>query len=137
MGNRYAQALAYAVADAPAKAYNPLVIVGGSAAERTHLLHAIANAALAMGTARSVLCVPADEFTSQVTDRALDIVLVDGFPLRENPQRTEKLLHTIAMLYRAGTQVALTIDCGPEDLATLDDLVRDLFERGVVAVIND
>jgi len=136
LGNRYAQALAYAVADAPAMAYNPLIIVGGSAAERTHLLHAIGNAALAIGTARSVLCVPADEFTSHVTDRALDILLVDGFPLRENPQRTEELLHTIATLYRAGTPVALTVDCEPEDLAALEDLVRARFTWGVVAVIN-
>jgi len=134
--NRFAHAAAYAVADAPAKAYNPLIIAGGPLAMRTHLLHAIGNAAVELGTARSVLCVPAGEFTSDVTDRRLDLLLVDGFPLRDDPPRTEELLDTIARLYRAGTQVVVTVDCEPEDLATLKDLVRARFKCGLVAVIT-
>ncbi|HEX5997449.1 MAG TPA: chromosomal replication initiator protein DnaA [Jiangellales bacterium] len=152
VSNRFAHAAAYAVSEAPAKAYNPLFIYGGSGLGKTHLLHAIGHSAQALGTARAVRYVSTEEFTNDFINSVrddkqsafqrryrdeVDILLIDDIQFLENRERTqEEFFHTFNTLHNANKQIVITSDRKAKDLATLEDRLRTRFEWGLVTDIK-
>jgi chromosomal replication initiator protein len=149
--NRFAHAAAVAVAESPAKAYNPLFIYGGSGLGKTHLLHAIGHYATSLGNARFVRYVSTEEFTNDFINslrddktsafqrryRDVDILLIDDIQFLENRERTqEEFFHTFNTLHNANKQIVITSDRKPKDLATLEDRLRTRFEWGLLADIQ-
>ncbi|MBF9134825.1 chromosomal replication initiator protein DnaA, partial [Plantactinospora sp. S1510] len=149
--NRFAHAASVAVAESPAKAYNPLFIYGSSGLGKTHLLHAIGHYATTLGNARSVRYVSTEEFTNDFINslrddktsafqrryRDVDILLIDDIQFLENRERTqEEFFHTFNTLHNANKQIVITSDRKPKDLATLEDRLRTRFEWGLLADIQ-
>jgi chromosomal replication initiator protein len=149
--NRFAHAASVAVAESPAKAYNPLFIYGSSGLGKTHLLHAIGHYALTLGHARSVRYVSTEEFTNDFINslrddktqafqrryRDVDILLIDDIQFLENRERTqEEFFHTFNTLHNANKQIVITSDRSPRQLATLEDRMRTRFEWGLLADIQ-
>jgi chromosomal replication initiator protein len=149
--NRFAHAASVAVAESPAKAYNPLFIYGGSGLGKTHLLHAIGQYAQQLGNARSVRYVSTEEFTNDFINslrddktqafqrryRDVDILLIDDIQFLENRERTqEEFFHTFNTLHNANKQLVITSDRSPRQLATLEDRLRTRFEWGLLADIQ-
>ncbi|MGS2618498.1 chromosomal replication initiator protein DnaA [Micromonospora sp. LZ34] len=149
--NRFAHAAAVAVAESPAKAYNPLFIYGSSGLGKTHLLHAIGHYATTLGNARSVRYVSTEEFTNDFINslrddktsafqrryRDVDILLIDDIQFLENRERTqEEFFHTFNTLHNANKQIVITSDRSPKQLATLEDRLRTRFEWGLLADIQ-
>ncbi|SDY19695.1 chromosomal replication initiator protein DnaA [Micromonospora pattaloongensis] len=149
--NRFAHAASVAVAESPAKAYNPLFIYGHSGLGKTHLLHAIGHYATTLGHARSVRYVSTEEFTNDFINslrddkisafqrryRDVDILLIDDIQFLENRERTqEEFFHTFNTLHNANKQIVITSDRSPKQLATLEDRLRTRFEWGLLADIQ-
>jgi chromosomal replication initiator protein len=149
--NRFAHAAAVAVAESPAKAYNPLFIYGGSGLGKTHLLHAIGHYATSLGNAKSVRYVSTEEFTNDFINslrddktsafqrryRDVDILLIDDIQFLENRERTqEEFFHTFNTLHNTNKQIVITSDRSPRQLATLEDRLRTRFEWGLLADIQ-
>ncbi len=149
--NRFAHAAAVAVAESPAKAYNPLFIYGSSGLGKTHLLHAIGHYAQMLGTAKSVRYVSTEEFTNDFINslrddktsafqrryRDVDILLIDDIQFLENRERTqEEFFHTFNTLHNSNKQLVITSDRSPRQLATLEDRLRTRFEWGLLADIT-
>ncbi len=149
--NRFAQAAAVAVSEAPAKAYNPLFIYGSSGLGKTHLLHAIGHYATTIETAKSIRYVSTEEFTNDFINslrddktsafqrryRDVDILLIDDIQFLENRERTqEEFFHTFNTLHNAEKQIVITSDRSPKQLATLEDRLRTRFEWGLIADIQ-
>ncbi|WP_442934363.1 chromosomal replication initiator protein DnaA [Micromonospora sp. CPCC 205546] len=149
--NRFAHAASVAVAESPAKAYNPLFIYGSSGLGKTHLLHAIGHYATTLGNARSVRYVSTEEFTNDFINslrddktsafqrryRDVDILLIDDIQFLENRERTqEEFFHTFNTLHNANKQIVITSDRSPKQLATLEDRLRTRFEWGLLADIQ-
>jgi chromosomal replication initiator protein len=149
--NRFAHAASVAVAESPAKAYNPLFIYGSSGLGKTHLLHAIGHYATTLGNARSVRYVSTEEFTNDFINslrddktsafqrryRDVDILLIDDIQFLENRERTqEEFFHTFNTLHNANKQIVITSDRSPRQLATLEDRLRTRFEWGLLADIQ-
>jgi chromosomal replication initiator protein len=149
--NRFAHAAAVAVAESPAKAYNPLFIYGSSGLGKTHLLHAIGHYATTLGHARAVRYVSTEEFTNDFINslrddktqafqrryRDVDILLIDDIQFLENRERTqEEFFHTFNTLHNANKQIVISSDRSPRQLATLEDRMRTRFEWGLLADIQ-
>lgn len=149
--NRFAHAASVAVAESPAKAYNPLFIYGGSGLGKTHLLHAIGHYAQELGHARSVRYVSTEEFTNDFINsirddkasafqrryRDVDILLIDDIQFLEKRDRTqEEFFHTFNTLHNANKQIVITSDRSPKALSTLEDRLRTRFEWGLLADIQ-
>jgi len=149
--NRFAHAAAVAVAESPAKAYNPLFIYGSSGLGKTHLLHAIGHYASQLGNARAVRYVSTEEFTNDFINsvrddkssafqrryRDVDVLLIDDIQFLETRERTqEEFFHTFNTLHNTNKQIVITSDRSPKQLSTLEDRLRTRFEWGLLADIQ-
>jgi len=149
--NRFAHAAAVAVAEAPAKAYNPLFIYGDSGLGKTHLLHAIGHYAQTLYNGLKVRYVSSEEFTNDFINmirdgkqdgfrrryRDVDVLLVDDIQFLENKEGTqEEFFHTFNTLHNASKQIVISSDRAPKRLVTLEDRLRSRFEWGLLTDVQ-
>jgi chromosomal replication initiator protein len=149
--NRFAHAAAVAVAEAPAKAYNPLFVYGDSGLGKTHLLHAIGHYAQTLYGGLKVRYVSSEEFTNDFINmirdgkqdgfrrryRDVDVLLVDDIQFLENKEGTqEEFFHTFNTLHNASKQIVISSDRAPKRLVTLEDRLRSRFEWGLLTDVQ-
>jgi chromosomal replication initiator protein len=149
--NRFAHAAAVAVAEAPAKAYNPLFVYGDSGLGKTHLLHAIGHYAQTLYAGLKVRYVSSEEFTNDFINmirdgkqdgfrrryRDVDVLLVDDIQFLENKEGTqEEFFHTFNTLHNASKQIVISSDRAPKRLVTLEDRLRSRFEWGLLTDVQ-
>ena len=149
--NRFSHAAAVAVAEAPAKAYNPLFIYGGSGLGKTHLLHAIGHYATSMFKGCRVRYVSSEEFTNdfinsiannrgpefQARYREIDILLIDDIQFLQGKDSTqEAFFHTFNTLHDHNKQVVVTSDLPPKQLTGFEDRMRSRFEWGLITDVQ-
>ena len=149
--NRFAHAAAVAVAEAPAKAYNPLFIYGDSGLGKTHLLHAIGDYAMSLYSGITVRYVSSEEFTNdfinsiannrgaafQARYRDVDILLIDDIQFLQGRAETqEAFFHTFNPLHEHDKQVVITSDVQPRHLTGFEDRMRSRFEWGLITDVQ-
>ena len=149
--NRFAHAAALAVAEAPAQAYNPLFIYGSTGLGKTHLLQAIAQYVSEHNPELSVRYITSETFMNDFINslrdkriegfkqryRTYDVLLIDDVQFFEHKERIqEEFFHTFNSLYEAGSQIAMSSDRPPRDIATLEARLRSRFEWGLITDIQ-
>ena len=149
--NRFAHAAAVAVAEAPGKAYNPLLVYGDSGLGKTHLLHAIGHYVRNLWTGAKIRYVSSEAFTNDVINaikdantaalqrryRDVDVLLVDDIQFLEGKQQTqEEFFHTFNTLHNANKQIVITSDRPPKRLTQLEDRLRNRFEWGLLTDVQ-
>jgi chromosomal replication initiator protein len=151
--NRLAHAAALSVAELPAQAYNPLFIYGPPGLGKTHLLHSIGNYITAYGGGLQVRYTTVEAFTNEFVAaiggdgpgkdafkhrfRGVDVLLIDDIQFLERKVKTEQeLFHTFNALYETGSQLVITSDRTPSDLAQLEERLLERFQSGLVTDIG-
>jgi len=149
--NRFPHAAAVAVAEAPGKAYNPLLVYGDSGLGKTHLLHAVGHYVRSLYTGAKVRYVSSEEFTNEFINaikdqrqetfqrryREVDVLLIDDIQFLEGKTQTqEEFFHTFNALHNANKQIVLTSDRAPKRLDALEDRLRSRFEWGLITDVQ-
>ncbi len=149
--NQFANAACMAVADVPAKAYNPLFLYGGVGLGKTHLLHAIAHHILSRDHGVRICYISSERFINDLISsiqhdkmadfrnryRNMDVLLVDDIQFIAGKDRTqEEFFHTFNTLYESHRQIVVSSDSFPKDIRGLEERLRSRFEWGLIADIQ-
>jgi chromosomal replication initiator protein len=150
-GNQFAHAAAQAVAERPAKAYNPLFLYGGVGMGKTHLMHAVGHHVKTRNPHMSISYISGEKFTNEMINsvrydkmttfrdkfRTVDVLLIDDIQFLAGKERTqEEFFHTFNALHETSKQIVISSDRSPKELADFEDRLRSRFEWGLVVDIQ-